>query len=146
MVSPNVVRKRLRLLEGYLKKLGRIRATTDLGAFLSDTDRQDIVERNLQLAIEAVLDIGQHIIASSGWNAAEEYADVFVILEEHGVISKELLDRIQGMAGFRNVLVHEYAELDHAQVFDILQNQLGDLEELAQVYQRLVEADSSDAA
>ena len=66
MVSPEVVRRRLRLLEGYLKKLKRLRAQTKMDAFLSDDDLQDIVERNLQLAIESILDIGQHIIASSG--------------------------------------------------------------------------------
>lgn len=59
MVSPDVVRKRLRLLEGYLKKLRGIRSKTDLKTFLSDSDTQDIVDRNLHLAIEAVFDIGQ---------------------------------------------------------------------------------------
>ena len=134
MVSPEVIRKRLRLLEGYLKKLRRIQASTDRETFLADSDRQDIAERNLQLAIEAVLDIGQHIIASSGWKPAEEYADVFAILGAHGILGKELLGRVQGMAGFRNLLVHEYAEVDHAQVFDVLQDHLQDLEALARVY------------
>ncbi len=140
--SPDVIRKRIRLLEGYLKKLRRIRGSVDRDAFLKDGDRQDIVDRNLQLAIESVLDIGQHIIASSGWEPAEEYADVFEILERHGVMSKELLSRVQGMAGFRNLLVHEYVEIDHGQVFDVLDSDLVDLEELARVYERFVDADS----
>lgn len=135
MVSPEVVQKHLRLLEGYLKKLHAIRDRTTLDDFLADDDVQDIVERNLHLAIEVVLDIGQHIIASSGWQPAEEYAGIFVILEHNDVISKRLRERVQGMAGFRNVLVHEYADLDHAQVFTVLKNQLDDLEELARVYQ-----------
>ncbi len=140
MVSPEVIRKRIRLLEGYLKKLRRIQGGIDRDSFLTDTDRQDIVDRNLHLAIESVLDIGQHIIASSGWEPAEEYADVFEILERHGVISKELLSRVQGMAGFRNLLVHEYAEIDHGQVFDILKNNLEDLQELARIYDNHVDA------
>ncbi len=139
MVSPEVIRKRIRLLEGYLKKLHRIQNSVDRGTFLADSDRQDIVDRNLQLAIESVLDIGQHIIASSGWEPAEEYADVFEILERHSVISKQLLSRVQGMAGFRNLLVHEYAEIDHGQVFDVLTNNLEDLEELARVYEKYVD-------
>lgn len=140
MASPDVIRKRIRLLEGYLKKLHRIQNSVDRDAFLKDTDRQDIVDRNLHLAIESALDIGQHIIASSGWEPAEEYADVFEILERHGVISNELLSRVQGMAGFRNLLVHEYAEIDHGQVFDVLKNNLDDLTELARVYEKYVDA------
>lgn len=107
MVSPEAIRKRIRLVEGYLKKLRRIQRAVEKDTFLADSDRKDIVERNLNLAIESVLDIGQHIIASSGWEPAEEYADIFEILQQHGVISQELLSRVPGMAGFRNLLVHE---------------------------------------
>lgn len=141
MVSPEVVQRRLRLLEGYLSKLRLIRSRITLDSFLEDSDTQDIVERNLHLAIESVLDIGQHIIASSGWRPAEDYASIFKILERHGVISKALLKRVQGMAGFRNLLVHEYAEIDHFQVFQVLQDHLDDLVELARAYQQFLDAE-----
>jgi len=135
LVAPDVVQKRLRLLEGYLKKLDKMRETTPRDAFLADSDVQDIVERNLHLAIESVLDVGQHIISSSGWKPAEEYAGVFKILADRGVIDNSLLARLAGMAGFRNLLVHEYAEIDHLQVFDILKNHFEDLVALSQSYQ-----------
>ncbi len=141
LVSPDVVQKRLKLLDGYLKKLYKIRDAASLDEFLGDSDAQDIVERNLHLAIESVLDIGQHIIASSGWKSPEEYADIFTILQQNDVISKALLSRMAGMAGFRNLLVHEYAEIDHRQVFDILQNHLQDLSDLAHAYQKFLDAE-----
>jgi uncharacterized protein YutE (UPF0331/DUF86 family) len=144
MVSPEVVRRRLRLLEGYLNKLRRQLADTDLVAFLADSDRQDIVERNLQLAIESVLDVGMHVIASAGWPPAEQFSDVFAILARQGIIGVELEARLQGMAGFRNLLVHGYAQLDHAQVFEILESRLDDLQDLARVYAGLVETDRDD--
>jgi len=149
LVSPNVVSKRLRLLEGYLRKLQRIRSTTNLDIFLADSDVQDIVDRNLHLALETLFDIGQHIIASSAWESAEEYADIFTTLRAHQVISDDLFKRTVGMAGFRNLLVHEYARVDHSQVFVILRDHLGDLVELARVFQNFVDADvdrESDAA
>ncbi|MBI5302873.1 MAG: DUF86 domain-containing protein [Chloroflexi bacterium] len=138
MVSPEVVRKRLRLLEGYLRKLQRIRTNTSPEDFLSDTDKQDIAERNLHLAIESLFDIGQHIIASSGWEPAEEYASIFATLRQHGVIADALFARTSGMAGFRNLLVHEYAGIDHSQVYAILQDHMGDLQELAHAFQDYV--------
>ncbi len=140
MVSPDVVAKRLRLLDSYLKKLHSIQNRIRLEQFLVDSDMQDIVERNLHLAIETVLDIGQHIIASAGWEPAEEYRNIFVILQQHNVISSNLLGRVQGMAGFRNLLVHEYATIDHTQVFHVLKNHLDDLMELARAYQSFMDA------
>jgi len=144
LVSPDVARNRLRLLEAYLKKLRRIRGATTREKFLEDTDTQDIVERNLHLAIEALFDIGQHIIASSSWEPAEEYADIFAVLHKHGVILDALLARTVGMAGFRNLLVHEYAKVDHSQVFDVLQDHLGDLESLARVFQEYVSVEKEN--
>lgn len=140
MVNRNVVEKRLRLLEGYLRKLYAIRQRTTRESFLADEDTQDIVERNLHLALEAVLDIGQHIIASSGWKPAEDYASIFAILAQNGVITQDVLSRSQGMAGFRNLLVHEYTEIDHSQVFAVLQDHLDDVAELARHYQRFLDA------
>ena len=140
LVSPDLVSQRLRLLNGYLNKLHAIRNRTTLEQFLADSDTQDIVERNLHLAIEAVLDVGQHIIASSRWQPAEEYRNVFPILHQHNVISSNLLSRVVGMAGFRNLLVHEYATIDHSQVFHVLKNNLDDLAELARAYQKYIDA------
>ena len=134
-MNPDVVHKHLRLLERYLKKLKRIRDHTDLKKFLSDDDQQDIVERNFQLAVESVLDIGQHFIATSGWEVIDDYADIFTVLQKHKVISANLATRVEKMAGFRNILVHEYADLNHSRVFEILQNDLKDLEELVTAYQ-----------
>lgn len=139
MVNRDVVEKRLRLLESYLKKLYAIRQRITLEEFLADDDTQDIVERNLHLAIEAVLDVGQHIIASSGWKPAEDYASIFEILARQHVISQGVLVRVRGMAGFRNLLVHEYTDIDHYQVFAILKDHLDDLAGLARQYQRFLD-------
>ena len=139
MVSPEIIRKRLRFLEGYLKKPNKIKASAQREQFISDEDLQDIVDRNLQLAIEAVLDIGQHIIASSRWEPVDEYSDIFPVLARHNVIPTELAKRVEKMAGFRNILVHEYADIEHDQVFDVLENHLKDLSELAHAYQQFVD-------
>lgn len=69
----------------------------------------------------------------------EEYANVFVTLQKNNVISKSLFGRLAGMAGFRNLLVHEYAEIDHRQVYDILENHLEDLIDLAHAYQMFLD-------
>lgn len=86
------------------------------------------VERTLHLAIEACLDIGQHIIAQEGFRTPESNKEVFFILSEEEILSSELLPNLIGMAGFRNLIVHDYARIDNAAVFGILKRRLGDFD------------------
>ncbi|MGB9715878.1 MAG: type VII toxin-antitoxin system HepT family RNase toxin [Thermodesulfovibrionales bacterium] len=89
------------------------------------------VERNLHIAIECVLDIGNHIIAEKGFETPEVNEDIIRILGDEGVISSEFADRIKGMTGFRNILVHEYTGLDYGLLYNYLVNRLDDLREFA---------------
>ena len=82
----------------------------------------------LQTAIECCTDIAHHIIASEGWRAPRDYADAFVVLNEHGVIPDAFLSVMRRMVRFRNRLVHLYWEVDNEAVCDILQKDLGDLD------------------
>jgi len=47
-------------------------------------------------------------------------------LGERGIIPSEFAKSIRGMAGLRNILVHEYVDLDLKKIYEILQNRLGD--------------------
>jgi uncharacterized protein YutE (UPF0331/DUF86 family) len=89
------------------------------------------VERNLQVAIECVLDIGNHIIAEKGFETPEDNEDVVRILGNERVIPPEFAGRIKGMAGLRNVLVHEYTGIDYRLLYSYLMNRLDDLREFA---------------
>lgn len=89
------------------------------------------VERNFHVAIECILDIGNHIIAEKGFETPESNEDVIRILGEEGVITPEFADRIKGLAGFRNILVHEYTGIDYRLLYDYLLHRLDDLREFA---------------
>lgn len=91
------------------------------------------VERTLHLAVEACLDIGQHIIAQEGFRTPKDNKDVFQILAEEGIVPETLLPTLVAMARFRNLIVHDYTRIDDAAVFGILKRRLGDLSDYAQV-------------
>lgn len=65
----------------------------------------------MHLAIECMLDIGNHIISDRDYPKPETYAEIFRILADKGVISEQLFYSLEGMAAFRNVLVHDYLKL-----------------------------------
>ncbi|MCD5417266.1 DUF86 domain-containing protein [Candidatus Bipolaricaulota bacterium] len=133
MIRKEVIRKRLNKLEEYLsilKRLSRYR----LDEFLGDPERYGSTERFLQLSIEAVIDMGTHVIAESELGTINAYSDIPEILAEKGYIDGELLEQWIQMIGFRNILVHEYLEVDRKIVYDVLQHCLTDLEALKKVF------------
>lgn len=89
------------------------------------------VERSLQVAMEACLDIGRHLIAEKRFRFPGDNKDVFVVLAEEKVIPYDMLLTLQNMVGFRNVLVHEYVKLDHATVYEVFKKRLGDFDAYA---------------
>jgi uncharacterized protein YutE (UPF0331/DUF86 family) len=89
----------------------------DEEAYAQDSFLQDVVERNLQVASQIVLDVCTHIIAEQSWESPGSYEEAAQILARHDVIPEPLSERLRGMAGFRNVLVHEYLEIDEHLVY-----------------------------
>jgi len=133
VLRPEVIRRRLQKLDEYLAILAGLRGYS-LEEFLANPERYGSAERFLQLAIEAVLDMGSHVIAELELGTVEAYSDIPKILADKGYISSELAERWIRMIGFRNILVHEYLEIDRKLVYDVLQHQLEDLRDLRRVF------------
>jgi len=83
----------------------------------------------LQESIEACLDISNHIIAEKGFHRGEDYKDIFNVIEEEGIIDAGMSARLQEMAKFRNLLVHQYGRIDARRLFIIMSEDLKDVEE-----------------
>jgi len=83
---------------------------------------------NLQQAIQGCIDIGSHIISSEDWGAPGSLSDIFYRLEEHGILQPDLVEKIIPMAGFRNLIVHQYQDVDYVIVYQLYQNRLKDIE------------------
>lgn len=78
------------------------------------------VERGLQLGAEIIFDIGNHILSAEYGVAADDYKDIVRQLTQRGVLDEELRSRLHGLAGFRNILVHDYLRLDRDRVLEAL--------------------------
>jgi uncharacterized protein YutE (UPF0331/DUF86 family) len=70
-----------------------------------------------------------------GGRAPKDYADTFAILHELRIIDLELAKRLQKMARFRNMIVHLYWDVDNQKVYQIIQNDLDDLDAFRQAVQ-----------
>jgi uncharacterized protein YutE (UPF0331/DUF86 family) len=128
MVSQATLARKISYIESKLERL-RQHAGVTKEAFLQDADLQDIVLHNLQLAIQACIDLGAHIVSDEGWGSPGSFSEVFRKLEEHGVISKELSEHLVEMVGFRNRIVHGYEDVDLSIVYEVWKQRIGDIEE-----------------
>ncbi len=98
---------------------------------LTPVDREDILVLNLQRAIQCALDMARHVVSADGLGLPDAEPRVFELLAAHGRIPADLAGRLRRLAGFRNIVVHEYARLDMAIVESLAGRHLGDLRELA---------------
>lgn len=94
----------------------------------------------LQLAIQIVLDVGAHLLASSSAGPVEEYSQIGPRLAQAGIMPGALGETLSAMARFRNILVHQYVEVDLARVSSIIEVSLPDLDACAQAYAARVSA------
>ncbi|MCP4210344.1 MAG: DUF86 domain-containing protein [Halieaceae bacterium] len=103
-----------------------------LDEYVGDENLQAIVERRLQLAIQSCMDIASYLIAQLGLGAPDEFENVFSLLGRERIISEDLADRMSGIVRFRNILVHDYLEIDSVIVHRHLADELKDFDQFAQ--------------
>jgi len=137
MVNPETIRRRLNKLDDYLELLERSQRYTQK-EFTADPERYGSAERFLHLAIETLNDIANHVVADQRLGPVEQYSDLPRLFAEQSWIDHSQKELWTRMIGFRNILVHDYLDVDHQIVYDVLQNNLGDLRALRSAFARFL--------
>lgn len=117
--------RRLERLEQLVETLEAARRR-GRGALDGDLREELHVEHALQLAIQACIDVGAHLVSELGLPTPDDYGQIFESLGNAGRIDRELAGRLSRAVGMRNLLVHEYLEVDLDRVWEAL----GNLEDL----------------
>ena len=104
-----------------------------------DRDKRNMVLHALLISIQSAIDIATYVIAENGLKKPSTYRETFEILEEAQIISEDLANDLSDLAGFRNVLVHIYWELDLDVVYGILRNDLKVLIAFKKIVKELLE-------
>jgi uncharacterized protein YutE (UPF0331/DUF86 family) len=140
MVDPGRVRRKLEALARYRERLQTMR---QLRFEEYEHDHAYAARYLVQASAQAAIDIANHVISSSGWRTTRDFADAFSVLEEHGVLERDLASQMRKLAGLRNLLVHVYEEIDDRLIFDSLQQDLDDLSDYAQAIASLLDSEKS---
>jgi uncharacterized protein YutE (UPF0331/DUF86 family) len=112
------------------KMIDRIRnlPLSGIQQFKSDPRTPAAAESHLRRALEALLDLGRHILAKGFALAPAEYKEVANELCKAGVLSEQDGDALKKMAGFRNRMVHFYHEVSENEIYEICTRDLADVE------------------
>jgi len=125
LVDKNLVLKKIKELQQRQVEIEEFKSIT-IDQYKKDWKIQRIVERTLQIMIEICIDISNHIISDNKYRIPQNNAESFEILFENNIINKKLKDTMKKMVGFRNIIVHEYFEIDPEIVVNILKSKLND--------------------
>ena len=77
--------------------------------------------------VQGCIDLGLNIISKMSLRPAESSTDVFNVLQENNLISREIATKLKRMARFRDILAHQYTKLDPGKIMNMLQNNLDDV-------------------
>ena len=109
-MKPGVLRRVDRVL-GAVERLDRI---ADMSVEeLMEKDLAPVLEREVEVTIQGLLDLGGYIISAMGWEPPGSYSEIGLVLARHGVLDWEEGELLAQLARLRNIVVHVYADLDY---------------------------------
>ena len=119
-----VIQRKLALLDTQLANLELHLRGVGREQFVADWMLRSMAERALQVAAEIVIDVAERIIALKGAGPVATAVDAVARLAQLGVIEspKPYADIVR----FRNILVHQYQDVDPGLVFDLATGRLAD--------------------
>lgn len=95
--------------------------------FINDKVAQNVIEYNLFIIINQIIDMANLIVVDNGYGSIEILSDGFTLLNKKGYISNKDLDTYVKMVGFRNIIAHQYIDLNKDIVYEVLKHKLNDL-------------------
>ncbi|MFN2363985.1 MAG: DUF86 domain-containing protein [Halarsenatibacteraceae bacterium] len=134
MVKREVIQKRLEKSQEYIEFLNNIKDSYNLNEFKNNKMVYGSSERFLHLTIEALLDMGNHLVSDQDLGNIDTYRDIPIILFQNEFISSEQKEIFIKIIGFRNILVHDYLDIDKETVYKIITENLSDLTDLLKMY------------
>lgn len=116
---------RIEALKEYIGILEQLQNIT-LSELEKDPIKKGAIERYLQLAIEACVDIAEMIISDQRLRTPQTASEAIVVLGERGILNNNFAEQFTKAVGFRNILIHDYVKIDYELVLKNLKSNLSD--------------------
>jgi uncharacterized protein YutE (UPF0331/DUF86 family) len=135
-MDKDVINRKLESLRRCLARItSKLPITRD--ELRSNYDLQDIIALNLERAVQICVDIAAHVMSQTEAPPPSTMAEGFARLAELQAIPSPLAESLQKAVAFRNILVHNYTDINWDIVTDIVTHRLTDFVQFAQAINRL---------
>jgi len=124
VTDPDLIAKKLARIETCVQELRTLSRLEKIG---KDVREERFIEHTLQIAIQSAIDAAAHVVSDERLGEPATLREHFDLLARAGWIPAGLVAALHDMAGFRNVLVHGYEEVDLEIVRDVVEHHLDDL-------------------
>lgn len=139
MINRTLIESRLSLIIELTHQLDSLAACSE-SEFLADPRNVGAAESFLRRSLEAVFDIGRHLLAKSGHSdLAREYKTIAQGMGALNVVPEEFVSILIQMAGYRNRMVHFYHEVTPSELYQLIVARRGDLRRLVDCFARYLE-------
>jgi uncharacterized protein YutE (UPF0331/DUF86 family) len=102
----------------------------------NNIDLRGAVERYLYLLTQATIDLAESVVAYKDLRKPASLSETFHILQEADFITTELMNKLVAMTGFRNVIAHDYGEIDYSIVYDVIHKGVKDIDKFLKIIKR----------
>jgi len=126
MLDRDRILAKLDELDGYGRELRQIVPQT-FEEYLQKVEKRRATERLLQISVECILDVCHLFVSGLRLGLPAQEDDLVGRMDAAGLISPDLAGLLRRMRRFRNILVHEYGEVDDHIVFETARERLADL-------------------
>ncbi len=134
MTNAAVIENKISSAKKYLKILERYNKYS-IEEIKKNIDIRGALERYLYLAAQSAIDLAEAMVAFKKLRKPTTMSENFYILEEEKLIPKRLAENLVQMVGFRNIIAHDYEEINYDIVYDVLCHKLQDIK----VFLKLIE-------
>jgi len=129
MTNIEVIQNKISAVKKYLSILKNYQSYSK-EEIEKDINIKGAVERYLYLVIQSAIDLAEAMVSYKELRKPSSFAEAFLILKEDGILTDELTDKMIKMTGFRNIITHDYADIDYTIVVRILNEGHKDIEDL----------------
>ncbi|WMJ79352.1 DUF86 domain-containing protein [Clostridium sp. MB40-C1] len=127
----DVIYNKIQIIERCIKRI--YEEYEDNPKNLENYTKQDSIILNIQRSCEAAIDLAMHVVSEKRLGIPQNSRDAFEVLQDNGLIDKNLMKKLKGMVGFRNIAVHNYQAVNLGIIKEIIEKHLTDLKEFTEV-------------
>jgi uncharacterized protein YutE (UPF0331/DUF86 family) len=117
----NKINKNMKVIKKYLENLDnfKIYSKEDLEKNFND---YLAISMSLFTILNSIIEIGEELIDHFDLDFPETYRKIFEILGNNGIISKDLSRFLSFSMKHRNMIAHQYENIDIGEIFELYSN------------------------